>query len=178
MQPILLTLNLDAYYPVPPVGELMLYKGLVYKVISSTFVPETNEEEEEIYGYQDEHLEVVVEDATNTEKGQALLAEEAIKQDKLKTIRALKLKTRTQGTLIERVNGELVEQPQGTALLDTFDIYGSGERLIETGTEYWYLINNGMNGDDWSRNTVRTGGAGAYGWKLSLKQLVGGENIC
>ncbi|MDR3597075.1 hypothetical protein [Clostridium sp.] len=174
-----MTLNLDAYYPVPPIGELMLYKGLVYKIVSSTFIPETDEDEEEIYGYQPEHLEVEVQDVTRTEEGQLLITDEATKQDKLRTIRGLKLKIKSMGTPIERVNGEFVPQPEGAVLFDSFDIYGSGERLIETGTEYWYLINNGADGDDWGRNTVRTGGAGAYGWKLSLNQLFkGGEELC
>lgn len=30
----------------------------------------------------------------------------------------------------------------------------------------WYVVNNGADGDDWSRNNVRTGGAGAIGWRL------------
>jgi hypothetical protein len=30
----------------------------------------------------------------------------------------------------------------------------------------WYVVNNGHDGDDWSANNVRTGGAGAVGWRL------------
>lgn len=172
MQSITLTLELDAHYPVPPVGELMLYQGIAYKIIGNIDKHSSN-----IYGYQAEHLVVEVQDVTFTVKGQLLLADEAIKQDKLRTARYLKLRAKADGTPIKRINGELVEQPQGTVLFDSFSIYGTGERLIETGIEYWYLINNGSDGDDWGRNTVKTGGAGAYGWVLSLKQLVGGENI-
>ena len=170
MLPIILTINLDAHYPVPPIGELMLYKERVYKIVSSTYIPEIDDD----YEYRPEHLVVEVIDVTSTEAGQALIADEAIKQDKLRTARGLKLKVKSMGTPIERINGELVPRPEGTVLLDTFDLRGSGERLIETGTEYWYLINNGADGDDWGRNTVKTGGAGAFGWRLSLSKLMGG----
>ncbi len=61
---------------------------------------------------------------------------------------------------------EGMNSPQGEILLDTFDIYGSGERLI-VGSEYiWYVRNNGMDGDDWGHNNVRTSGAGAIGWRV------------
>jgi hypothetical protein len=30
----------------------------------------------------------------------------------------------------------------------------------------WYVQNNGADGDDWSANNVRTGGAGAIGWRV------------
>jgi len=173
MMPITLKLNLDAHYPVPPQGKLMLYKGIAYKIISNTYIPEVDDED----GYTPERLVVEVIDVTYTAEGQLLIADEAIKQDKLRTIRAIKLKVKTMGTPIKRINGELVPQPEGTVLFDSFSIYGSGERLIETGTDYWYLINNGMDGDDWGRNTVKTGGAGEYGWVLSLSQLVGGADL-
>ena len=178
MMPIVLKLSLDAHYPVPSIGKFMLYKGIVYKIISSHYVPETNEDEEEIYGYQDEHLIVEVQDATYTEEGQILIADEAIKQDKLRTARYLKMRVKSEGTPIERVDGELVTPPERNVLFDSFNVYGSGERLIQTETGYWYLINNGGDGGDWGRNTVRTSGAGAYGWVLSLSKLVGGAEEC
>ena len=40
----------------------------------------------------------------------------------------------------------------------------------ETGAvcpEYlWYVQNNGMDGDNWTLNNVRTGGVGAIGWRV------------
>lgn len=156
MQPVTLTLELDAHYPVPPVGEIMLYKGIAYKIISNIDTHSSN-----ICGYQAEQLVVEVQDVTFTVKGQLLIADEAIKQDKLRTARYLKLRAKAEGTPIKRINGELVTPPDGTVLLDSFNACGSGERLIETGMEYWYLINNG-----------------ADGWILSLKQLLGGDELC
>jgi len=45
------------------------------------------------------------------------------------------------------------------------DIYGGGEWFVITPTAIWYVLNNGRDGDDWTYNNVRTGGAGAIGWK-------------
>lgn len=66
----------------------------------------------------------------------------------------------------ERPEGE--HMPEGETVFDTFTIYGGGERLI-IGPEYiWYLRNNGAGGDNWSLNNIRTGGAGAIGWRIPL----------
>lgn len=59
-----------------------------------------------------------------------------------------------------RPEGDRVNIGQGQTL------YGGGEWFI-VGPEYiWHVRNNGMDGDDWSRNNVRTGGAGAIGWRI------------
>lgn len=48
--------------------------------------------------------------------------------------------------------------------------YGGGTWVvIEPGENYfWYVRNNGADGDDWSRNNVLTGGAGAIGYRLPM----------
>ena len=48
--------------------------------------------------------------------------------------------------------------------------YGGGTWVvIEPGGDYfWYVENNGADGDDWSRNNVQTGGAGAIGYRLPM----------
>lgn len=48
--------------------------------------------------------------------------------------------------------------------------YGGGAWVvIEPGENYfWYVENNGADGDDWSRNNVTTGGAGAIGYRLPM----------
>jgi hypothetical protein len=48
--------------------------------------------------------------------------------------------------------------------------YGGGTWVvIEPGENYfWYVKNNGADGDDWSRNNVMTGGAGAIGYRLPM----------
>ena len=43
------------------------------------------------------------------------------------------------------------------------DIYGGGSWFVIGEDKIWYVVNNGSDGDDWSHNNVRTGGAGAIG---------------
>ena len=45
-----------------------------------------------------------------------------------------------------------------------WNIYGGGYRFIIGDEAVWFIRNNGADGDDWSRNNVETGGAGAIGW--------------
>ena len=60
------------------------------------------------------------------------------------------------------------EQPEGQRILDTQNIYGGGDWFVIGKDCIWYCQNNGMDGDDWSHNNVRTGGAGAIGWKIPM----------
>jgi hypothetical protein len=63
--------------------------------------------------------------------------------------------------------------PEGERWFDTQSIYGGGSWFIIDPEWIWYVQNNGMDGDNWSRNNVRTGGAGAIGWRvLRSDQLV------
>jgi hypothetical protein len=52
--------------------------------------------------------------------------------------------------------------------MDLPSIYGGGSWFVMEGSYLWYIQNNGMDGDDWSRNNVVTGGAGAIGWRVRL----------
>jgi hypothetical protein len=38
--------------------------------------------------------------------------------------------------------------------------------LDQPGGWIWHVLNNGRDGDDWSSNNVRTGGAGGIGRRL------------
>ena len=53
----------------------------------------------------------------------------------------------------------------GERLLDTQHSYGGGDWWVIQPDAIWYIVNNGRDGDDWSYNNVRTGGAGAIGWR-------------
>lgn len=67
-----------------------------------------------------------------------------------------------------RESGEMpegVHLPEGERLLDAQDIYGGGDWFVVGPEWIWYVLNNGADGDDWSRNNVHTGGAGAIGWR-------------
>ena len=47
------------------------------------------------------------------------------------------------------------------------NIYGGGVQYVVTDDHIWHVQNNGMDGDDWSRNNIRTGGAGAIGRRFN-----------
>ena len=148
-------------------------RGVVYRVISSTYVPEVDDEEAEAWGgcYEEAHYDVKAEDVTDTAEGQAFLAAWNAEVEAAERIRTLKKTVEERGTLIALVDGKPVTPPEQKVLFDSFTIYGTGERLIETETEFWYLVNNGMDGDCWSRNTVSTRGAGSYGWILKKEEV-------
>jgi hypothetical protein len=56
-------------------------------------------------------------------------------------------------------------------------IYGAGEWFIVDEEFIWYVQSNGMDGDDWSRNNIRTGGAGAIGWRIPYEKTIADEII-
>lgn len=54
-------------------------------------------------------------------------------------------------------------------LLDDMNIYGGGKMVtLDSQGFIWLIWNNGMDGDDWSRNNIRTWGAGAVGRRLPV----------
>ena len=73
----------------------------------------------------------------------------------------------------ERPNGE--HSPDGERLLDTQNIYGGGDWFIIETDRIWYVRNNGMDGDNWSNNNVRTGGAGGIGMYIPFDELIANE---
>lgn len=64
---------------------------------------------------------------------------------------------------------------EGQKILDTQNIYGGGDWFVIAKDHIWYVKNNGMDGDDWSRNNVTTGGAGAIGWKIPIDEKLVSE---
>lgn len=75
-------------------------------------------------------------------------------------------------------SGELpagVHQPEGSRFLDTQDIYGRGSWFVIGEAWIWYIQNNGADADDWARNNVSTGGAGAIGWRVAYSADLASE---
>jgi hypothetical protein len=56
--------------------------------------------------------------------------------------------------------------PDGERLFDTQDIYGGGGWFVISYQWIWYIRNNGMDGDNWANNNIRTCGAGAIGRRI------------
>lgn len=52
------------------------------------------------------------------------------------------------------------------------DPYGGGWWIVAGDEWLWYIRNNGGDGNDWSVNNIRTGGAGAVGWRVPADRQV------
>jgi len=77
-----------------------------------------------------------------------------------------------------RETGETPEgdnSPEGDRIMDTQDIVGGGDWFVVGGDYIWYVQNNGMDGDNWAANNVRTGGAGARGWRIQFDAALAEE---
>ena len=73
----------------------------------------------------------------------------------------------------ERPDG--TNAPAGDRLFDTQDVYGGGDWFVVGPDHLWYIQNNGMDGDNWSLNNVRTGGAGAIGYRVPATSPLAAE---
>lgn len=62
--------------------------------------------------------------------------------------------------------------PRGETYLDASTAYGGGDWWVIGPDHIWYVKNNGADGDDWRYNNVRTGGAGAIGWRIPYDQQI------
>jgi|WetSurMetagenome_2_1015567.scaffolds.fasta_scaffold03660_2 hypothetical protein len=101
------------------------------------------------------------------------------KQEKIKKENEIKNNFNQAKEKIEKLiqdKGEYFKSEQqinlkGTVYFDTMNIYGGGSYLlIDDNKEYiWNVENNGMDGDNWSKNNIRTGGAGAIGYRIKFE---------
>jgi hypothetical protein len=64
-----------------------------------------------------------------------------------------------------RVEGEVIQHP-----LNPKNAWGGGEWWVIQENWIWYIRNNGFDGDDWGRNNVQTGGAGAIGVRVPFSE--------
>lgn len=60
-----------------------------------------------------------------------------------------------------RVEGEEIQHPTNPK-----NAWGGGEWWVIQESWIWYVRNNGFDGDDWGRNNIETGGAGAIGVRV------------
>lgn len=64
-----------------------------------------------------------------------------------------------------RVEGEVIQHPTNPK-----NPWGGGEWWVIQESWIWYVRNNGFDGDDWGRNNVQTGGAGAIGVRVPFSE--------
>jgi hypothetical protein len=64
-----------------------------------------------------------------------------------------------------RVEGEVIQHPTNPK-----NPWGGGEWWVIQESWIWYVRNNGFDGDDWGRNNIETGGAGAIGVRVPFSE--------
>lgn len=162
----------DGFYGRPDRGQIIHRNGRVYKVISSYY----HDADGWSFGAMNEEwYEVKCEDITDTARGQELAAAKA-KADAVK--KAEREAREAKEEALKKVEEEITEGGRydgenitvtGETILDTFDIYGGGRRIIIADDGYiWLIINNSADGDDWSINNVNSSG---YGYRRKVSEL-------
>lgn len=63
------------------------------------------------------------------------------------------------------LDGEWLDHPR-----DPMNIHGGGKAFVKTRGHIYFLRNHGADGDSWANNNIRTGGAGAMGWRVPFDQ--------
>jgi hypothetical protein len=121
-----------------------------------------------LLGYEGEYGCYCYYREATAEEISALESQEAETQAKTETEKA-------RNQAVETVKSQIIEYGErpdgwhdvdGERLFNTQDIYGGGSWFVITDAHIWYVRNNGMDGDNWSANNIRTGGAGAIGYRI------------
>ena len=155
----------------PEKGSIIMEDGVPYKVLSAYY----HDSDGWSFGaMHDEWYDVKVQNISDTELGQKMIADEkhqkrlsALKKKCTQTLFQLERSIRNLG---ERYTGEEISECDipGETLVNSFDIYGGGIIIRRTDDAIWLIVNNGRDGDAWDLNNIRTGGAGAYAFSVSL----------
>lgn len=112
-------------------------------------------------------VQVEYRDPTDDERN-AWEEEAAAEQARIEQARTWDHEVNSIATTI-RTNGARPDGPivlDGNQLCGEPDIYGGGNWFVIQPDAIWWVQNNGHDGDDWSHNNIRTGGAGAIGWRI------------
>lgn len=139
-------------------GSIIKKNGKVYKVVSCIFYAE----KEQFYPFDAYVLKVI----DITEKEVETDINKETKRDIINSI---------EQTIIDNnILKENVDMPcSKETIIDTFNIYGGGNKLIIDNDNFiWYIINNGSDADNWEVNNIATQGAGAYGYKCSTSLVL------
>jgi len=158
----------------PIKGETKVIKGKVYEVLSATY----HDSDGYSFGAMNEEwYSVKAKDISNTAKGQRILHKH--KKEERESARKRRYKA-AENSLVSAIEkkGQIyrgkevsINDIPGKTLSDTFNIYGGGRKIKSNSGKTTLIINNGMDGDNWGRNNIRTGGAGAYAYIADTKSV-------
>ena len=157
----------------PPVGQPMRFHGkaVVFESFGKPFVIDENAPSlhgSHLLGHEGEMGRYAYYREATPEEAAALQDQEARLEEAHQEARRREALIREIASLIEE-RGERPEGmnvPEGERVLDTSTVHGGGEWFVIGDDYIWYVRNNGADGDFWEENNVRTGGAGAIGWRI------------
>ncbi|MDY6037479.1 MAG: hypothetical protein SPI74_00545 [Eubacterium sp.] len=170
----------NGFYGKPSKGELFVENNTPYEVISSYY----HKDDGWSFGVMSEEwYSVKAKDISDTEYGRKYLEKylENRKWNELKSS-AMTQKNIAYKSLVNEImnNGERyagenisLNKIKGNDIINTVDIYGGGYIIRVSDDKVWYIVENGMDGDDWSLNNISTGGAGAYGFFAEYDKVKG-----
>lgn len=159
----------------PGKNELFINRDRVYRAISSTY----NDGDGWSFGtMSDEWYSVKAIDVTESEEGKAKLLKHAEELRKCEEKRQYEIsyyelcrKIREAGSLYRQNEILSLSDIPGEEIYDSFNIYGSGNKIRVADNEVFLIENNGMDGDCWDVNNICTGGAGAYAFMAAKSDV-------
>lgn len=159
----------DGFRGRPQRGDKLLHDGHAYEVVSSYY----NDADGWSFGAMNEEWysvkAICIDDRYD---GQKMIEKAEAEREAARREKAAREEW---DSLIAdiRKNGQIydgdeisIDDIPGEDLANTMNIYGGGYILRDAGDTIWLIVNNGADGDNWSLNNIRTGGAGAYAFRI------------
>lgn len=153
----------------PAKGQKIMHRGHAYEVVSSYY---NREDGWSIGAMSEEWYSVKAICIDERADGQQMLAEAEAEKEAARREKAARKEwdeliadIRKNGTVYDGEEINLSDIP-GDDIADTMNVYGGGYILRDAGDEIWLIVNNGADGDNWAVNNIRTGGAGAYAFRI------------
>lgn len=162
------------------IGSIFIDEDKAYKVLSCHYEAEDGLS---VGVMSDSWYSIEAQDVSDTEKGQAELSKYHDKIERDKKANELTKAKRKSLEKIYKYNTEKITgehhisdfTENAITVLDTFTAYGTGEKILVKGQTVYFITNNGMDGDRWDINNIKTGGAGAYGSQTVLTENLADE---
>lgn len=153
----------------PAKGQKIMHNGHAYEVVSSYY----NREDGWSFGAMNEEWysvkAICIDERAD---GKQMIEKAEAEKEAARRAKAAREEwddliadIRKNGTVYDGEEINISDIP-GNDLADTMNIYGGGYILRDAGEEIWLIVNNGADGDNWAVNNIRTGGAGAYAFRI------------
>lgn len=151
--------NYQNYYE----GKILLYKGQIIKITKITRENYGLENAMSFGGNEDGYLITAYYEMASKQEIIDFKREQTKKNDYNKKVGIIKQYFSKERFTVPNKVKQFNDDEVYSLIGEGHNIYGSGTAYaIDPNKKYIFeIVNNGMDGDDWSRNNYRTGGAGA-----------------